>query len=63
VAKLKPRWPGKLATLAQFVFVASVLVLNRSLPVALYPTIAASALAAGDYLILAWRGKDEGRSG
>jgi phosphatidylglycerophosphate synthase len=58
VAKLKPRWPGKLATFAQFVFVASLLVLGRSLPAILYPTVAARARAGGAFLIHAWGGKN-----
>ncbi|REK19422.1 MAG: CDP-alcohol phosphatidyltransferase family protein [Planctomycetota bacterium] len=55
VAKLAPRWPGKVATFGQFAFICSVLILERSSPGMLIFATALSGFAAYDYLTQAWQ--------
>jgi acyl-CoA synthetase (AMP-forming)/AMP-acid ligase II/phosphatidylglycerophosphate synthase len=50
--RMAPRWPGKVATGAQLVFLASLLFLQKDLPGLFQITVALSGLAAADYL---WR--------
>jgi acyl-CoA synthetase (AMP-forming)/AMP-acid ligase II/phosphatidylglycerophosphate synthase len=51
--RMAPRWPGKLATGAQLVFLMSLLYLHRIPPGLFQITVALSGFAAADYL---WRG-------
>lgn len=63
IGDMAPRWPGKVATAAQFVFLFSLLVFQRVIPAIFTVTVALSALAAADYLRAfwhAWLARDQG---
>jgi acyl-[acyl-carrier-protein]-phospholipid O-acyltransferase/long-chain-fatty-acid--[acyl-carrier-protein] ligase len=50
---MAPRWPGKIATAAQLIFLVSLVVLHKNLPGFFQITVVLSGFAAVDYL---WKG-------
>lgn len=53
--RMDPRWPGKITTALQFLFLLTLVIFEETFLWIAIPTIAASAIAAVDYVVHYWR--------